>query len=32
MRDELKEMFEKTSLDELGEKIRNDGLRLISIE
>ena len=32
MRDELKDMFEKTRLDELGEKIRNDGLRLISIE
>ena len=32
MRDELKDMFEQTSLDELGEKIKNEGLRLISIE
>ena len=32
MRDQLKDMFEKTSLDEIGEKIRNDGLRLIDIE
>jgi len=32
MRDQLKDMFEKTSLEELGEKIRNDGLRLIAIE
>jgi Rrf2 family protein len=32
MRDELKDMFEQTSLDELGEKIKKDGLRLISIE
>ena len=30
MRDELIDMFEKTSLYELGEKIRNDGLRLLS--
>ena len=32
MRDELKDMFEQTSLAELGEKIKNDGLRLIAIE
>ena len=32
MRDELKDMFEQTSLSELGEKIKNDGLRLIAIE
>jgi len=32
MRNELKDIFEQTSLDELGEKIKNDGLRLISIE
>jgi len=32
MRDELIDMFKKTSLHELGKKIRKDGLRLISIE
>jgi Rrf2 family protein len=32
MRDELKDMFEKTSLDELSKKIKNNGLRLNSIE
>ena len=32
IRDQIKNMFEKTSLKELGEKIRNDGLRLIDIE
>jgi len=32
IRDELKDMFEHTNLVELGEKIKNDGLRLIAIE
>ncbi len=32
IRDQLKDMFEKTRLDELGKKIRNDGLHLIAVE
>ncbi len=32
MRDELKDMFEQTSLDELSEKIKNNGLHLDSVE
>jgi len=32
IRDELKEMFIQTNIDELGDKVKNDGLRLIDIE
>ena len=30
MREELKDMFEQTSVDELGKKLKKDGLRLIA--
>jgi Rrf2 family protein len=32
MREEIKNMFEQTSLEELGQKIKKHGLRLTSIE